>query len=126
MLKRLTSHTKSDSPRSAQVGVKCKYFTLACNCVFYMGKKIIKTWGKKQNMEKKQNFVALYMFLGSQKFLRIGLQILDSSETVFIASSTQEPNLVPRPHPLTRRNGLVNQVEFLGLWSMSWLLTMVI
>ena len=23
--------------------------------------------------------------------------------------------LVPRPHPLTRRNGLVNQVEFLGL-----------
>ena len=25
------------------------------------------------------------------------------------------PSLVPRPHPLTRRNGLVNQVEFLGL-----------
>ena len=24
-------------------------------------------------------------------------------------------NVVPRPHPLTRRNGLVNQVEFLGL-----------
>ena len=24
-------------------------------------------------------------------------------------------NLVPRPHPLTRRNSLVNQVEFLGL-----------
>ena len=24
-------------------------------------------------------------------------------------------SLVPRPHPLTRRNGLVNQVEFLGL-----------
>ena len=23
--------------------------------------------------------------------------------------------LVPRPHPLTRRNGLVNQGEFLGL-----------
>ena len=23
--------------------------------------------------------------------------------------------LIPRPHPLTRRNGLVNQVEFLGL-----------
>ena len=26
-----------------------------------------------------------------------------------------ETSLVPRPHPLTRRNGLVNQVEFLGL-----------
>ena len=24
-------------------------------------------------------------------------------------------SLVPRPHPLTKRNGLVNQVEFLGL-----------
>ena len=24
-------------------------------------------------------------------------------------------SLVPRPHPLMRRNGLVNQVEFLGL-----------
>ena len=24
-------------------------------------------------------------------------------------------SLVPRPRPLTRRNGLVNQVEFLGL-----------
>ena len=24
-------------------------------------------------------------------------------------------SLVPRPHPLTWRNGLVNQVEFLGL-----------
>ena len=24
-------------------------------------------------------------------------------------------SLVPRPHPLTRRNSLVNQVEFLGL-----------
>ena len=26
-----------------------------------------------------------------------------------------EASLIPRPHPLTRRNGLVNQVEFLGL-----------
>ena len=25
------------------------------------------------------------------------------------------PSLIPRPHPLTRRNGLGNQVEFLGL-----------
>ena len=24
-------------------------------------------------------------------------------------------SLIPRPHPLTRRNNLVNQVEFLGL-----------
>ena len=28
---------------------------------------------------------------------------------------TTSPSLFPRPHPLTRRNGLVNQVEFLGL-----------
>ena len=28
------------------------------------------------------------------------------------------PNLVPRPHPLTRRIGLVNQVEFLGQWAL--------
>ena len=27
----------------------------------------------------------------------------------------EKSSLVPRPHPLTRRNGLVNQVEFLGL-----------
>ena len=26
-----------------------------------------------------------------------------------------EDSLISRPHPLTRRNGLVNQVEFLGL-----------
>ena len=31
---------------------------------------------------------------------------------IFLGAS---PSLVPRPHPLTRRNGLVNQVEFLGL-----------
>ena len=29
--------------------------------------------------------------------------------------ATYCPSLVPRPHPLTRRNGLVNQVKFLGL-----------
>ena len=28
---------------------------------------------------------------------------------------TLDPSLVSRPHPLTRRNSLVNQVEFLGL-----------
>ena len=26
-----------------------------------------------------------------------------------------KPSLVPRPHPLMRRNGLVNQIEFLRL-----------
>ena len=31
-------------------------------------------------------------------------------ETPYVSHS-----LVPRPHPLTRRNDLVNQVEFLGL-----------
>ena len=30
-------------------------------------------------------------------------------------SSYKRHSLVPRPHPLTRRNGLVNQVEFPGL-----------
>ena len=28
-------------------------------------------------------------------------------------------SLVPRPHPLTKKNGLVNQVEFLGLGARS-------
>ena len=32
-----------------------------------------------------------------------------TSETALLTS------LVPRPHPLTRRNGLVDQVEFVGL-----------
>ena len=32
------------------------------------------------------------------------------------SKASQVPHsLIPRPHPLTRRNGLVNQVEFLGL-----------
>ena len=30
-------------------------------------------------------------------------------------TTREQSSLVPRPHPLTRRNGLVNQVEFLGL-----------
>ena len=29
--------------------------------------------------------------------------------------SAPDPSLVPRSHPLTRRNSLVNQLEFLGL-----------
>ena len=33
----------------------------------------------------------------------------------FRHGSTTNPSLVPRPYPLTRRNGLVNQVHFLGL-----------
>ena len=32
-----------------------------------------------------------------------------------VACKTRQSSLVPRPHPLTRRNGLVNQVKFLGL-----------
>ena len=34
---------------------------------------------------------------------------------VYIIKAMVQVSLVPRPHPLTRRNGLVNQVEFLGL-----------
>ena len=35
---------------------------------------------------------------------------------VIVYTSTRiHTSLVPRPHPLMRRNGLVNQVEFLGL-----------
>ena len=37
-------------------------------------------------------------------------------EVVSVArEAINQTSLVPRPHPLTRRNGLVNQVEFLGL-----------
>ena len=36
-------------------------------------------------------------------------------EVTFLDLSVAVPSLIPRPHPLTRRNGLVNQVEFLGL-----------
>ena len=32
-----------------------------------------------------------------------------------VTGSWARASLVPRPHPLTRRDGLVNQVEFLGL-----------
>ena len=32
-----------------------------------------------------------------------------------VCTSNARVSLVPRPHPLTRRNGLVKQVEFLGL-----------
>ena len=71
-----------DSPRSAQVGVKCKHFTLACNCVFLY----------KFYMGKKNFYGAVYTgFWATRKFLRIGLRILGSSKTVFVACSTQEP-----------------------------------
>ena len=39
------------------------------------------------------------------------LRVLCEFRTV----SNKHASLVPRPHPLMRRNGLVNQVEFLGL-----------
>ena len=42
--------------------------------------------------------------LASQTVTRVGESLVKLSSS-----------LVPRPHPLTRRNGLVNQVEFLGL-----------
>ena len=34
---------------------------------------------------------------------------------MYCKQSKTRVSLVPRPHPLTRRNGLVNPVEFLGL-----------
>ena len=44
---------------------------------------------------------------------------LISHMTVYLCYEQQgrrnRSSLVPRPHPLTKRNGLVNQVEFLGL-----------
>ena len=42
---------------------------------------------------------------------RLQLALQEVKEKVSIVQCS----LVPRPHPLTRRNGLVNQVEFLGL-----------
>ena len=42
-----------------------------------------------------------------------GISVEISSFFFFLARAPY--SLVPRPHPLTRRNGLVNQVEFLGL-----------
>ena len=39
----------------------------------------------------------------------------DPHTHIWSQTITCDPSLVPRPHPLTRRNGLVNQVEFLGL-----------
>ena len=36
---------------------------------------------------------------------------IKSNQSHFVGPTS----LVPRPHPLMRRNGLVNQVEFLGL-----------
>ena len=48
--------------------------------------------------------------------------IVNTLQLVYVAHAhvckyflTMIISLVPRPHPLTRRNGLVNQVEFLGL-----------
>ena len=40
-------------------------------------------------------------------WILIGLICYDQTSNIY--------SLIPRPHPLTRRNGLVNQVEFLGL-----------
>ena len=55
----------------------------------------------------------------------MGTEISHHSHVALLKQSTQfqpknqeshnSPSLVPRPHPLTRRNSLVNQVEFLGL-----------
>ena len=38
----------------------------------------------------------------------------DNEAVIHSATCTTNFSLVPRPHPLTRRNGLVNLVEFLG------------
>ena len=39
----------------------------------------------------------------------------DNEAAIHSTTCTTNFSLVPRPYPLTRRNGLVNQVEFLGL-----------
>ena len=36
-------------------------------------------------------------------------------EVCHFGRTMNKVSLVPRPHPLARRNGLVNQIEFLGL-----------
>ena len=59
--------------------------------------------------ESTENFVTLTKSEGNPlKLAMLRLQI-----QVMLAKV--HTRLVPRPHPLTRRSGLVNQVEFLGL-----------
>ena len=38
-----------------------------------------------------------------------------TNRIIILTTTNDIPSPVPKPHPLTRRNGLVNQVEFLGL-----------
>ena len=40
---------------------------------------------------------------------------IQNKQWIRIISTNTLHSFVPRPHPLMRRNGLVNQVEFLGL-----------
>ena len=49
--------------------------------------------------------------------IHIGVTTCDAcaADHVVRSPGLLPPSLVPRPHPLTRRNGLVNQVDFLGL-----------
>ena len=45
----------------------------------------------------------------------LGIRKVDSNDRSHFLIWSCLGSLVPRPHPLTRRNGLVNQVDFLGL-----------
>ena len=67
---------------------------------------------------------SLFITLKNQRWalkLKMLLQTytnISKSQAYFLSTSfqtTSPPNLVPRPHPLTRGNSLVNQVKFLGL-----------
>ena len=46
---------------------------------------------------------------------KVQLSIDDIVRSYYIICELSVTSLVPRPHPLTRRNGLVNQVESIGL-----------
>ena len=47
-------------------------------------------------------------------FPRMAILIIEPKNTDKL-NGISVSSLVPRPHPLMRRNGLVNQVKFLGL-----------
>ena len=59
-------------------------------------------------------FVTVFFkqFVGTQKFLWATVY---TEEVVSVVTNVAMVSLIPRPHPLMRRNSLVNQVKFLGL-----------
>lgn len=47
----------------------------------------------------------------SKDIIHRSLELLTQLDTMFLLHTS----LVPRPHPVMRKNGLLNQVQFLGL-----------